>query len=409
MDVTFRTLSLAGLALLLFPVLALAEGPLHDCRDQFIDGDVANAPTIGRSAPDEPFLTNVHLCYRDAESSFFALEYWAEEFAPRWTAYRLVPENYGEQGCATYTRRTGNCYARSATWSDFEACADGNRTPSDPFHRDHMLSGTTLVPGDFTNTGHDRGHLAPRLAFSWNACAAYQTFTMANMSPQRGFFNQQIWADLERQVVTWAFDDGPLYVVSGATFRRFPHQRFAVYQQDRTLDPDEIYWPGVRMQAVVERHREHFETYPSGHILRPARTANPEAIADRVRDMRMPTGYFKVIYRPATGSEPARAIGFLLPHSFENLRLLAEAYDGLPQDEAFWAFVARIDLIESVSGMRFPGVSDDLKRQWGDSWFLKQRTGRNIRSTACGRGTPQGVLENSTRQERIDACIQHLR
>lgn len=231
---------------------------------------------------------------------------------------------------------------------------------------------------------------------------------MANMSPQRAYFNQGIWADLEQQVLTWAFDEGPMYVVTGTTYRTFPHRRFAVYAQDRVLDPAQIYTPHSRMPAVVAQHRENFMDTNPRDILRPLRSADPDRLSTRITDMRMPTGYFKVIYRPPVGGEPERAIGFLLPHSFENLRMLADAYPVLPQSEAFWAFVARIDLIESVSGMRFPGIPDALKAQWGDPWFLERRTGRNIRSASCGRGNPQGVLENSTRGERSAACIKHL-
>src|SRR5690606_21370188 len=127
-------------------------------------------------------------------------------------------------------------------------------------------------------------------------CATYQTFTMANMSPQRAFLNQDIWQFLERQVLTWAFDEGPLFVLTGSTFRRFPHASFAVYEPDDVLDPAQIYTTSSRMQQAVEQHHESFESTSVGDILRPKRDANPDNVRARVRDMRMPTGYFKVIY-----------------------------------------------------------------------------------------------------------------
>lgn len=390
--------------ILLWPSLSAAQSPLEDCAAQLIDDEVDNAPTIGNSAADNPFLSNVHQCYRDDDVSFLAMEYWPEEFMPRWVAYKLSPENYGAAGCSTFTRNVASCYIRADTWPEFLACDEAD----DPFHSDHMLSGTTLAASDFFNTGHDRGHLAPRQAFSWHVCGTYQTFTMANMSPQRAFLNQDIWQFLERQVLTWAFDEGPLYVVTGATIRTFPHARFQVYEPDDVLDPEQIYTTSSRMREVVEQHHENFESTAADDILRPGRDADPDRVDAKVRNMRMPTGYFKVIYRPAMDGEPEHAIGFLLPHSFENLNMLADSYEDLDTDEAYWAFVARIDLIEETSGMTFPGIPDDIKDDWGDDWFFEHAGGQDIRPSGCGRGAPQGVIENSTDDERLAACIDHL-
>lgn len=374
---------------------AFAQSPLERCADQFIDSLPANAPAIAGAPPGAPFGTNLHLCYRTGESSFFALEYWPEHFAPRWAAYRLEPANYGPDGCKTYTRDKGNCYVKAQSWEDFQNCAEAD----DPFHTDHMLPSPKLGDNDFANTGHDRGHIAPRQSFSWHVCAAYQSFTMANMSPQAAFLNQDIWASLEQQVLTWAVDEGPLYVVTGTVFKRFPHQRFQVYTNG-TFKGAQIYRPGAAMLKTVEQHAINFAEHAKGHILKPKRDADPAKVKNNVKALRVPTGYYKIVYRPAAGGEPARAIGFLLPHTFENLNLIPN----VPPKEAFWAFVARIDLIEEVSGTRFPGIPQSMKPVWGDSFFLSKRTGREIRSGSCGTGTPMGVIENTAKDERIAQC-----
>ena len=378
------------------PSTALGQSALEACADQFIDGRVENAPTIGGSQPDEPFGSNRHLCYRDDGVSFFAIEYWPEQFAPRWAAYKLDPDDYGPNGCSTYTRTRANCYFKE---TDFQSCTGAG----DPFHSDQMLAGAKLDPLDFSNTGHDRGHIAPRQAFSWHICGTYQTFTMANMSPQRAFLNQDIWQFLERQVLTWAVDQGPIYVVTGTTFRSFPHERFEVYTNG-SFDSSEIYPRGSPMLEVVEQHSINFASHPEGDILRPKRNATPSAVAGKVKNLRMPTGYYKVIYRPATDGEPAHAIGFLLPHTFENLNHIPN----VDPEEAFWAFVSRIDLIEEASGTQFSGIPEGMKEVWGDSFFLSRRTGRDIRSQSCGLGTPKGVVENATPDQRIAMCTDRL-
>ena len=283
------------------------------------------------------------------------------------------------------------------------SCTEG----SDPFHADIMLPDPKLKDGDFTQTGHDQGHIAPRQAFGWHVCGTYQSFTMANMSPQRGYLNQQIWANLENQVLTWGIDGGPVYVVSGTTFRNFPYRNFQVYQEG-VLHPEQIYPRHVDMKTVVAQTHTNYEVTSTGDLLRPLRNPKPDQIKDVVKDMTMPTGYFKVIYRPARDGEPAHAIGFLLPHSYENLNLAAEAYSNLTKKEAFWLFVSRIDLIEETSGVHFPGIPAAMKSQWGDDWFFVHDTARNTRASSCGRGTPQGVLENSTLSERINACTDQL-
>lgn len=267
-----------------------------------------------------------------------------------------------------------------------------------------MLTTSKLGPKDFGSAGHDRGHIAPRQAFSWDVCATYQTFTMANMSPQKALLNQKIWQYLERQVLTWAVDHGPLYVVTGATFKKFPHRRFQVYTNG-TLDSAHIYPPRNKFLEVVTQHQSNRESHPKKHILYPDRKANPSKLKAKLRQTRVPTGYYKVVYRPAMGDEPAHAIGFLLPHTFENLNNLPN----VKSDEAFWAFVSKIDLIEKTSGTKFPGVPSTMKIKWGDQFFLSKRTGRNIRNKDCGVGTPRGVAENTTRDQRVAMCTDRLR
>ena len=388
---------------LLMPAGAFAQSPLDDCAEQFIGGDVSNAPTLFNSASNEPFGNNKHLCYQDDSVSFFALEYWPDNFAPRWAAYKLDPNNYGPNGCSTFTRAKANCYVKSPTFQEFTDC-DKASHKTDFFYKDHMLDEPKLGSSAFNVTSHDRGHIAPRQAFSWHVCATHQTFTMANMSPQRAFLNQDIWQFLEQQVLTWAVDEGPIFVTTGTIFRRFPHEQFQVYS-DAILDSDQIYGSGSTLFEVVEDTKENNEAQPAVPILQSKRdTIRPDDIGSVHRDMRMPTGYFKIVFRPATSNEPAHAIAYMLPHTFENLNQLEDLVPGIQSRKQFWSFVSRIDVIERAAGMTFPGIPDHMKTEWGDQFFFDRNDARNIRNDSCGIGSPQGVLVNSTRQERRDAC-----
>jgi DNA/RNA endonuclease G (NUC1) len=239
--------ALLSIAILAFAISAarLEASPLAACAAQFIDGDVANAREGSSIGTDE--IT--YLCYQHDRVSFFATDFNAEADGPFWSAYRLDPANYRLDGCKTFTRAMANCYVSAETWTDFFACDRA----SDPFHTDRMLGAESLSPNAFQNTGHDRGHVAPRQAFSWHVCGTYQTFTMANMSPQRGYLNQDTWQALEQQVLTWAVDEGPLHVVSGAIYERFPHERFQVYQ-DGVFDPAWVYKPDQSFKSIVEQY-----------------------------------------------------------------------------------------------------------------------------------------------------------
>jgi hypothetical protein len=400
-----RVFFLSGLVLF---TVTFAQSSLDDCAEQFIGGDAANAPTLTGTPSNTPFGNNEHLCYRDNGVSFFATEYAPDLLAPVWASYKLDPVNYGPQGCSTFTRKKANCYINSVTFPEFEICDSDEDDVDDFFYRDKMATGETLGSGDFTNIGHDHGHIAPRQAFSWHVCGTHQTFTMANMSAQRAFLNQEIWGHLETQVLTWAFDEGPLFVTTGAVYGDFPTDRFEVFEPVG-LNPDQVYASGAVMLPTVEKNLENHNGAQTGDILRPKRKPKPTTVKVKVRDMQLSTGYYKVIFRPATGGQPTEAIAFMLPQSFENLNSLVDFYDGLSTQEAFWVFVSRIDLIEETAGVSFPGIPDAMKSVWGNDFFFERDEIKGLRDPAVrGTGTPQGILVNSTRAQRRTAFTDLL-
>ena len=68
-----------------------------------------------------------------------------------------------------------------------------------------------------TFPGYDRGHLIASEDRVFSEKANRETFYFSNVSPQLGWFNQQIWANLESAVRKWAQADDcdTLYVVTG--------------------------------------------------------------------------------------------------------------------------------------------------------------------------------------------------
>lgn len=343
-----------------------AEQGLVNCAEQFPQATVDNAPTVSGTAANVPAAGKLHVCRRSGNVSFFALEYDPERYAPLWVAYRIT-NTFGEGGCASMTRREMRCHFQA---DDVAGCIATGKEPPDPFHMDPLLSRLKikrLGTSAFSGTGHDRGHLAPNNALSWHACGAYKTFTMANMAAQWGSLNRQLWASLEAQVLYWGVKHGPVFVTTGPLWRRFPVDRVNALQ-DGTADPETI--PG------------------EGERLRKLNGESPK------QDIALPTGFFTVVYTPATHDRPAHAIAFLVPHTKQT---------GL----SFWHFVSTISLVEETTDLRF-GFSDALKG-WPD--FSYWRGGDreapakwDVRAGCQARLPVAGWMDNISRKQRLKIC-----
>jgi hypothetical protein len=250
---------------------------------------------------------------------------------------------------------------------DVEACLASTSKPGDPFHVEGVLVELELPhlrTNAFSGTRHDRGHMAPNNAFSWHLCGAYKTFSMANMAPQRDHLNRVTWERLEAQVLYWGVTLGPIYVVTGPIWERFPEEEFEIFalgQVDRVLmaQPGEPLRPGTEPGIV------------------------------------RPTGFFKVIYRPAADGEDEQAVAFLVPHTHQS---------GL----SFWSFISTVELVEAASGLEF-GFDDRLKRGGRQLFWLDRRMpgGWSVRApeAACAGGyRADGWFPELSRAERRALC-----
>ena len=60
---------------------------------------------------------------------------------------------------------------------------------------------------------------------------------------------------------------------------------------------------------------------------------------------------------------------------------------------------------------RAPIVSDrqsETQAYSGGQWFFIHYDSRDTRPKNCGKGSPQGILPNSTKEERIEACTNMM-
>ncbi len=79
-----------------------------------------------------------------------------------------------------------------------------------------------VKPADYTNTGYDKGHLAPSAAIDFSRKSNDETFSMANVALQEPKLNRQAWSSLEDLERKWTFTRGTFAVVTGPIFDKKP-------------------------------------------------------------------------------------------------------------------------------------------------------------------------------------------
>lgn len=119
----------------------------------------------------------------------YTLSYNADYKTPQWVAWALTKkETQGEEG----------------------------RT--DKFVPDPDVRGAKAYSNDYTNSGYDRGHMAPAADMKWNPQAMEESFYMSNICPQNPNLNRGDWNDLEEQSRQWAKEYGTIYIVCGPIY-----------------------------------------------------------------------------------------------------------------------------------------------------------------------------------------------
>jgi len=86
---------------------------------------------------------------------------------------------------------------------------------TDKFLVDPLVSTGTAENSDYSNSGYDKGHLAPAADMGWSATSMKESFYFSNMSPQLPGFNRGVWKRLEEMMRSWAIDNSAIYIVTG--------------------------------------------------------------------------------------------------------------------------------------------------------------------------------------------------
>jgi len=77
---------------------------------------------------------------------------------------------------------------------------------------------------DYTNSGYDRGHLAPDAAFDWSEESLDATYSLANIIPQVPEVNRDMWVDVERYARIKAVDFGKVNILNIVKYNKRPNR-----------------------------------------------------------------------------------------------------------------------------------------------------------------------------------------
>jgi endonuclease G len=109
--------------------------------------------------------------------------------------------------------KTANWVAYELTSHEADSREAGRR---DRFMPDPMVAPEeSATNDDYSQSGFDRGHLAPAGDMKWSHTAMSESFYLTNICPQDRGLNTGIWNSLEMQCRKWAAQYGRLLIVTG--------------------------------------------------------------------------------------------------------------------------------------------------------------------------------------------------
>ena len=124
------------------------------------------------------------------EYSGFTVSYNHTTLVPDWVAYELTADEL----VVRYSSKSSN------------------------FSRDPSLKGRQASREDYSRSGWDKGHMAPKADLRWSERSYWESHYFTNVCPQNHQLNGGDWNSLENTVRRWAKKYGRVWVVCGPVF-----------------------------------------------------------------------------------------------------------------------------------------------------------------------------------------------
>lgn len=139
-----------------------------------------------------------------------------------------------------------------------------------------------IAPEDYSNSGYDRGHLAPNYAIAtrYGTAAQEETFLMSNITPQRHALNAGLWRELEMKIATsYPARYGEVWVLTGPVFGANPQKL-----RDRVQVPEAFFL------IVIDENEGKLRTLSFLVPQETSAAANPEQFLTSIEEIQRRTG-----------------------------------------------------------------------------------------------------------------------
>ena len=126
-----------------------------------------------------------------------------------------------------------NHHYKTPNWVAWELTRDetkGTESRKSKFEPDPNLPEPRVEHSDYTNSGYDRGHMAPAADMKWSKQAMAESFYMSNICPQNRKLNRDDWGDLEEKCREWAKKYGRVYIACGPIYDKASPKRIGKHQ-----------------------------------------------------------------------------------------------------------------------------------------------------------------------------------
>lgn len=138
-------------------------------------------------------------------------------------------------------------------------------------------------PEDYTNSGFDRGHMAPNYAIAvmHGDAAQEETFLMSNIVPQSPELNRRVWRDLEARIIRrYSRRFETVWVITGPVYP----------QNNPTLLPSGVKIPEACYKILIDEHPQGLRAL--GFIIPQNVSGNedPEQFLVSIREIEQRTG-----------------------------------------------------------------------------------------------------------------------
>jgi endonuclease G len=192
---------------LLFPIFITLL-----CTSCSLNADYSQMPTLSSDTTiTEPIELPSHSTDEDIITySGFTTSYNHKNLIPNWVAY----ERTSEELEPVYT----------------DQCST--------FSMDFSVKGRQASREDYSHSGWDKGHMAPKADLRWSEDAFWESYYFTNVCPQDHELNAGDWNTLEKKVRSWAREFGSVYIVCGPIIE---NGTYGTIGQKKVVIPDKFF------------------------------------------------------------------------------------------------------------------------------------------------------------------------